>query len=360
MIYYFNDYFALLAAIYFTMCLDKILTQRIWSNDYFDNFSNAICQSSAIAESIAGNIITNSKKDVNDIQDMLIKKSVYMLSLVAMILVFCGIEQGTPAGGDELKRIQVAISGTAMMSFFMFNIFFSKYIHTKWWCTIFAMVVNVVVYDLFWHYWDLLPSFISYELGKYSSIIVVMFFTLPIIWQIWVCIVYKILYPSYIDRAIKRIGADYQNAQDCIENGDPNQIPAGYRKVFDKHTLKNRSKTVQEVIDSSLDEYVAVLQEDIQEAGINVNAHQIFFRLMKYYVLDCIDYIKNTLLKLNKTKNSVPSVSVEEITLEKETIVRYGYVALKKEYQESGMSINEFCSMKGINKNEFKKYIKER
>ena len=91
-----------------------------------------------------------------------------------------------------------------------------------------------------------------------------------LIWQIWVCIVYKILYPSYIDRAIKRIGADYQNAQDCIENGDPNQIPAGYRKVFDKHTLKNRSKTVQEVIDSSLDEYVAVLQKDIQEAGINV------------------------------------------------------------------------------------------
>lgn len=360
MIAYFANYLAILAAIYFSMCLDKVLTTRIWSNDYFVNFSNAIEQSSTIARSVASNIIENSRKDTENIQEMLIKKSVYMLTLVSFALIYCGFEQNF-ANEPSVMNMQISISATAMVSFILFNIFFSSLVYTRWWFMIVAIIVNVVLYYEIGKYvsHNECPSYIF---EAYSNEIIVAFFTLPIIWQIWVCFVYKKIYPIYITEAIKRIGVKYQMVIEGINSGRLEQIPAEYRIVIDKHTIQNRSKTVQEVIDSSMDEYVEVLQGQIKDVGINVNVHKILFKTLGYYIQSMFNGIKTIIKTTNITGVSlVPTIGGlsmnVKIVSESDTISRYGYEALKKEYLNSGKNIKDFCQEKEINLEDFKHYI---
>ena len=361
MITYFADYLAILAAIYFSMCLDKVLTTRIWSNDYFINFSNAIEQSSTIARSVASNIIENSRKDTENIQEMLIKKSVYMLTLVSFALIYCGYEQNFANEQSVLMNMQVTISATAFFSFILFNVIFSSLVYTRWWFMIVAVLVNVLLYYGIGKY--ISPNECPLHIFEtYSNEIIVAFFTLPIIWQIWVCFVYKKIYPIYITEAIKRIGVKYQLVLDGINSGKLEQIPAEYRIVIDKHTIQNRSKTVQEVIDASIDEYVEVLQGQIKEVGINVNVHKILFKTFGYYIQSMFSSIKTLIKTTNITSISfVPTIGGlsmnVNIVSESDTISRYGYEALKTEYLNSGKNIKDFCAEKEINLDGFKNYI---
>ena len=361
MIYNFSNYLALLAAIYFTMSLDKVLTQKIWSNDYFKNFEEAIKNSSAIAASIANNIIKNTKDDVEDIQSKLIKKSVYMLSVVAMVLAFCGFEQNHFGDENVLSRMHVAIAGTAIVSFLIFNVLLSKQIYTKWWLLVLAIIANVMIYVSLNQWSYLLQSCVHDFLNHNCSEVVVAFFALPALWQIWVCLVYKIIYPRYINDAIVRISSKFQIAQDCVLSEDINSMPKEYKKVFEEHSLKNKTKTVQEVIDSSMDIYVDVLQNEIQQAGINVDALQIVFGRIGQMFIHIKGWFDSKVKKTQmstKADNEPVTESIVTTSTEQETIARYGYNALKKEYETSGMSIGDFCKEKGINKVEFKKHIK--
>ena len=362
MIYNFSNYLALLAAIYFTMSLDKVLTKKIWTNDYFQNFEEAIKKSSAIAESIAKNIIKNTQTDVEDIQSQLIKKSVYMLSIVAMVLAFCGFEQNHISDRNIIDQMQIAISGTAIVSFVFFNIFLSKHVYAKWWLLVLAIGINVVLYISLIQWGNLLSYPVLLFLKKYSSEIVVAYFALPVLWQIWVCFVYRAIYPMYINDAIVRISFKFKIAEDCIKSGDIESMPKEYRKVFEKHTLKDKTRTVQEVIDSSMDAYVSVLQDEIQQAGINVDAHQIVFRRLKQKLQDVWEWFRKG---IKRTPTS-PKVGEDTILTpattpsEQETIARYGYDALKNEYEASGKSMDDFCKEKGISKTEFEKHIKSK
>ena len=363
MIAYFANYLAILAAIYFSMCLDKVLTTRIWSNDYFVNFSNAIEQSSTIARSVASNIIENSRKDTENIQEMLIKKSVYMLTLVSFVLIYCGFEQNLSTEQTVLESMQATISATAFVSFVLFNILFSSYVYTRWWFMIVAVCANLILYYKIGEYIVNNESILCI-FETYSKEIIVAFFTLPIIWQIWVCFVYKKIYPIYITEVIKRIGVKYQLVLEGISSGKLEKIPEEYRMVIDKHTIQNQTKTVQEVIDSSMDEYVDVLQKRIKDVGIKVNVHKILFMTIWFYIEGIYNNIKTIIKKTSITGVSlVPtmgglSMNVN-IVSESDTISRYGYEALKAEYLKCGKSVEEFCTEKEINIEDFKHYIKK-
>ena len=69
-----------------------------------------------------------------------------MLSVVAMVLAFCGFEQNHFGDENVLSRMHVAIAGTAIVSFLIFNVLLSKQIYTKWWLLVLAIIANVMIY----------------------------------------------------------------------------------------------------------------------------------------------------------------------------------------------------------------------
>lgn len=108
-------------------------------------------------------------------------------------------------------------------------------------------------------------------------------------------------------------------------------------------------------------DYVSVLQDEIQQAGINVDAHQIVFRRLKQRSQEVCEWVKDGV----RRKPTPPKIDEDSqpITMtpsEQETIARYGYDALKNEYEASGKSMDDFCIEKGINKVEFEKHIKSK
>ena len=89
----YSSLLELLAGVYFTMCLDNILTQKIWSVDYFSAFKNSREQLSFGGnKSIASEVVDQNRDLISIMQAKLTKKSVYMLTYIAILLFACGVE----------------------------------------------------------------------------------------------------------------------------------------------------------------------------------------------------------------------------------------------------------------------------
>ena len=75
------------------MCLDNILTQKIWSVDYFAAFKKSLEELSFGGNnSIVSEVVDQNRDLVSVMQAKLTTKSVYMLTYISILLFICGVE----------------------------------------------------------------------------------------------------------------------------------------------------------------------------------------------------------------------------------------------------------------------------
>ena len=111
MISWYSSLFECLAALYFTMCLDRVLSEKIWTVDFYKRFSKVLNDIDGNI-SISNKVINVLKKRVKDMQDGVTNLSVVMMAVIIGLLLLCGYEAGLEAKGINLVPLHSAITVT--------------------------------------------------------------------------------------------------------------------------------------------------------------------------------------------------------------------------------------------------------
>ena len=75
------------------MCLDNVLSEKIWTVDFYKRFSKVLNDIDDNI-SISNKVVNALKKKVKDMQDGVTNLSVVMMTVIVGLLVLCGYETG--------------------------------------------------------------------------------------------------------------------------------------------------------------------------------------------------------------------------------------------------------------------------
>ena len=271
MLSHYSSLLELMAGVYFTMCLDNILTQKIWSVDYFAAFKRSLEELSFGGnKSIASEVVDQNRDLISIMQARLTKKSVYMLTYISILLFLCGIE----ADQDPSSASCFIYMFVELQSFLTFiTLCFSGYIFQKWSRTFNALLGSLLVF--------LIISNIECIVELYSIIAIpvptIVYFVLflvvyPILWQVFKVWVYKSQFYNYMKNTMIKVSNEYNKVLDILQNdGDISDLPHEYGKILQKNTIKHKKDKAQKAIDHSVTDYTVLLQRKLKKIGYDTS-----------------------------------------------------------------------------------------
>ncbi len=255
----YSSFFEFIAAVYCTMSIDNILTQKIWSVDYFEGFKRALDGMSFEGNSnITSELVEKNRNRVNIMQTKLTKKSVLMLCYITLILLFCGLEADLSNSCTVQSVYTSIITGSSIV---LLCHLLSRYIFKKWKWT-FIGVSSMCIASGITYFHHIAGTKIEAHLITYSVIALLLW---PILWQIFLVWVYKSLYYGYVKHEMLRVKHDYELALHIIQNnGDVNNLPSDYGKILQKNTICHKNDSTQKAIDDSITEYAQLLEAKLK------------------------------------------------------------------------------------------------
>ena len=271
-----------LAAVYCTMCIDNILTQKIWSVDYFDGFRRALeGMEFGGNTTIATDLIDKNRQQVNTLQSKLTKKSVFMLFYVFLILVACGRE--SDASSEEMLPY-IALFLTSLSSLTAISLFLSKFVFPLWKSTFITLFLASLIPILLIQSHDTVAWYSELQLRhRFVVNFVLIVLTYPILWQMFIVWVYRSLFYDYVKTSMLQVKAEYENVLDIIQNnGDISNLPSEYGEILQKNTLSHKQGKAQEAIDDSISEYAGLLEQKLKKLGYETSVLLIIGRSLKY------------------------------------------------------------------------------
>ena len=278
----FSSLLELMAGVYFTMCLDNILTQKIWSVDYFAAFKKSLEELSFGGnKSIASEVVEQNRDLISIMQAKLTKKSVYMLTYISILLFACGVEANKNPT-TEACGIYMFIELQSL--FTLITLCSSKFIFQKWSRTFNAL------------FWPLAAIFVlsnsSYCINLYSYIaipvigiihLVLFLVVYPILWQIFKVWAYKSQFYKYMNNTMIQVSNEYNNVLDILQNGgDINELPEEYGKILQENTIKHKKDKAQKAIDDSITDYTALLQRKLKKIGYDTSLWTVLWTNLRY------------------------------------------------------------------------------
>lgn len=348
----YSSFLEFIGAVYFTMCLDEILTRKVWSPldvkkqsralDYLgmnndDDFKNAVLDA-------------NQKKG-EILQKELSKKSVIGLFVIAFLLVFCGYEQEVcnPENTEPLKLLQLELAYTCVI--FITSLFLFQY-------KLFEKVKYVTLYviGLFFTFivirWKTLvfnnsciEQFVVDNIGLFVCVIV----TIPILWQIFITWIYKSVFYGYVKTRIRNAQAEYARVLDLIQKHQFDQLPKQYHEIYMRTSQSSEDTTPQQALDDSLTEYQGALYNEIRTIGLKIRLSQLMVSWIIYKVKKFLGWGKELFTTGGKS------------LMKSKKLVEKNYEDYAKKYkvkksQRKSYKMIDFCDKEGIDYNEFNRY----
>lgn len=201
MIAWYSSLFECLAALYFTMCLDKVLSEKIWTVDFYKRFSTVLKDiDGSIA--ISNKVISTLKSRVKDMQDGVTNLSVVMMGVIVGLLLLCGYETGLDAKGINLTSLHFSIA-ISMAIIGVCTTFFRRILFGNWKRSAVVMLGTMSVFFIL-----LLMNMDGWfieRIGGQCVIITVLSTVLPVVIQIIYCWAYRNLYYGYMRYKVKTL-----------------------------------------------------------------------------------------------------------------------------------------------------------
>lgn len=201
MVSWFSSLFECLAALYFTMCLDKVLSDKIWTVDFYKRFSKVLNDIDG-SISISNRVVNALKKRVKDMQDGVTNLSVVMMAVIIGLLILCGYETGLEAKGINLTHLHSAIAVTMALIGVCATVF-KRFIFGSWKLSAIVLLGAVFIFGIL-----LLLNMegcIIEWLGNHCVIITNLALILPVIIQIIFCWAYRNLYYGFMRSKVKSL-----------------------------------------------------------------------------------------------------------------------------------------------------------
>lgn len=276
----YSSLLELMAGVYFTMCLDNILTQKIWSVDYFAAFKKSLEELSFGGnKSIASEVVDQNRDLISIMQAKLTKKSVYMLTFISILLFACGVEADQcPKSPDCGIYMFVELQSLVTMVVLCF----SEYIFQKW-----SRTFNVILWPLILLF---ILSNISYCVNLYSYMaipvigiihLVLFLVVYPILWQVFKVWVYKSQFYDYMNNTMIKVSNEYNMVLYILQNdGETSKLPDEYGKILNDNTIKHKKDKAQKAIDDSITDYTALLQRKLKKIGYDTSIWTVLWTNM--------------------------------------------------------------------------------
>ena len=348
----YSSFLEFIGAVYFTMCLDEILTRKVWSPLDIKQQSRALDFLGMDKDEDFKNAVLDANKQKGEIlQQELSKKSVIGLFVIAFLLVFCGYEQEVynPDNTEPLKLLQLELAYTCVI--FIVSLFLLQY-------KLFEKVKYVTLYviGLFCSFlvirWKTLvfnnseiERFVVDNIGLFVCVIV----TIPILWQIFITWIYKSVFYGYVKTQIRNAQAEYERVLDLLNKHQFEQLPKQYHEIYIRLTQASSNTTPQQALDDSLTEYQGALYNEIRTIGLKVRLFRLMLSWIVYRIRKCLHWGKE--LFTSRGKSLMKSKKLVEKNYED-----YAKKYKAKKIQRKSYKMIDFCDKEGIDYNEFNRY----
>ena len=209
MISWYSSLFECLAALYFTMCLDKVLSEKIWTVDYYERFSIVLNEIDGKIL-ISNKVISTLKGRVKEMQDGVTNLSVVMMAVIVGLLVLCGYETELDAKGSNMTSLHFAIT-VAMIILGVCATVLKRILFGNWKRATIVYISTVFAFCIIL-FLNLRGSVIEW-VGDHCVISTVLALMLPVVIQIIYCWAYRNLYYGYMRSKVKALH-DTENIDD--------------------------------------------------------------------------------------------------------------------------------------------------
>ena len=348
----YSSFLEFVGAVYFTMCLDEILTRKIWSPLDIKQQKRALDFLEMTEDEDFKKAVIDANRQKGEIlQKELSKKSIIGLFVIAFLLVFCGYEQVIYNDSDivQMKLLQLELAYSCVL--FIVSLFLLQY-------KLFEKVKYVTVYiiGLFCSFllirwktlvWDnsALEQFVVDHIGLFVCTIV----TIPIMWQIFITWIYKSVFYGYVKTQIRNAQVEYKRVQELIQASQYDLLPQRYKNIY-IHTSQNSQNTSpQQALDDSLTKYQGVLYNDIRTIGLNIRLYQLVISWIKYKPKKCWLWIRD----LFKTKGKSLKQSTKLVEM---NYADYAEKFKKLKSTNKNLKMRKFCESEKISFDEFNRY----
>ena len=305
MIANYSSFLEFIAAVYCTIWIDNIVTQKVWTPRYIDSLRKAIeGVQFAGNTSLSTEIIESNTERGNELQLRSSKTSMFMIFIIAFLLIFSGYEQGFK-GNIEMLHLPLLYSFLVGMTLTL--LLFNRLIFSKWKWTICAIIINLAIFVCI-YYWELFygKSKIERVLNSQIGLLVSIILILPIFWQIFICWIYGSAFVGYIKTQLTEQKGKYEEAIHNIEKGCTEEVSEEYKKIILKKATENKDEPFKNTLDKSINEYAEILKEQITKTCRDISAWKIFISWCVFQ----LQYISSS----QKVEN-VEKTDAEDITL---------------------------------------------
>lgn len=281
MIANYSPFLEFLAALYSTIFLDNIITQKVWTPQYIDGLKKAIDGVDFAGNGFMGRTImeVNIEK-AKELQLRSTKKSIFMIIIITFLLIFCGYEQDFD---NDVLSLHNALFYSLTIGGGIPLLVFFKVVFSKWKWTILTSLFNIFLFVFIYNYrlfygCSKLEQYVTTYIGLYVSIILV----LPILWQILLCWLYRGAFIGYIKAKIIEKKEIYDDTIKKVEEGNIDDIPEDYKNIVLKTATAHKEETIQNALDSSIDLYADKLIQMITDLCKNLSPWTILGSWIKY------------------------------------------------------------------------------
>jgi hypothetical protein len=337
------------------MCLDEILTRKIWSPIDFKQQERALDYLGMGRDQDFKDAVLDANKQKGKIlQKELSKKSVIGLFVIAFLLVFCGYEQEIydPENIAPLKLLYLELAYTCVI--FIVSLFLLQY-------KLFEKVKYVTLYiiGLFFTFliirWKALvynesgvEQFVVDNIGLFICIIV----TIPIIWQIIIIWIYKSVFYGYVKTQIRNAQAEYARVLDLLNKHQFDQLPKQYHEIYIRITQASSNTTPQQALGDSLMEYQGALYNEIRSIGLKIRLSKLMVSWVVFKTKKCLWWLKELFTSRGKS------------LMKSKRLVEKNYEDYAKKYknmklQNKSLKMKQFCEIVSINFDEFERYYRK-
>jgi len=330
-------YIQLMAAIYFTMCIDSIIGRKFWSPAYYNAVKEKLV-SSLVPNAYHKSILTNVKcAEQTEIKKSR-KRGAFLLFVCVFSLILCGFED---CDIYQLNMLYISYVIMMILSIIVFGL--GRWLLKHWWTVVLSCVVILVVQLITRYYFCPHFDIISSEILAKKMVIILkfmiaIFLVIPLAMQIAINWLFSFSYLDNIEMNLINCMSEFNDARNFNASTDKmTSLSPKYQNVVAEKIGNVKTQ------DQSMKDLAEILQKDIQEVTQIPSLSQLVLAFIKP---------RKRFIRPLKNNGDLSSMLEESIDFED----------LFKQYKRCNPipSIETFCNEHKIDVRAFNLYIKTR
>ena len=265
------------------MCMDDVL-KGIWSPKYYEDLESALKEYYLKNhDELISRIVYANKEKADSIKKYMKNRASFFFVSCIILLLFSGYESVLVSKVDTSFQMLMFFLAFWMVLLLCFNkVLFSTKQHT-------ATAIILLILLTFLFNWINNSYFCVYVSDTVIVNLVLVILLIPILWQAFICWMFSGPYKGYISKKLADGKANYELAEQGINEHNPDILPQRYRDLYSK--LSIQSSNAEQAKKACLENYLELMEGDIAKASDPKSVFRIFFSWCLFHLTATLNSI---------------------------------------------------------------------